>query len=195
MTKPKIAIIVGSVREGRFADAAVSWFKPIADARTDLAFEVLDLKDYKLPMFDEAVPPSMGQPAANAEGQRWRNKLSEFDGYVFITAEYNRAPTGALKNAIDWAYYEWNRKAAGFVGYGSAGGARAIEQLRTISAELQMASVRRAVQIDLFPIWTEGKTLADLPRHEKDANEMLDQLSWWSAALKTARDDEARKAA
>ena len=106
------------------------------------------------------------------------------DGYVFITAEYNRSPTGALKNAIDWAYYEWNRKVAGFVGYGSAGGVRAIEHLRTISAELQMATVRRAVQIDLFPIWTEGKSIADFPRHEKDAVEMLDQLAWWVKALK-----------
>lgn len=195
MTKPKIAIIVGSVRQGRFADAALGWFKPIADARTDLDFEVVDLKDFELPLFDEAVPPGMGQPAANPEGQRWRNTLAQFDGYVFLTAEYNRAPTGVLKNAIDWAYYEWNRKVAGFVGYGSAGGSRAIEQLRTIAAELQMATVRRAVQIDLMPIWMEGKSIADFPRHEKDAVEMLDQVSWWASALKSARTVEQQAAA
>ncbi|MBU1174926.1 MAG: NAD(P)H-dependent oxidoreductase [Alphaproteobacteria bacterium] len=195
MTKPRIGIIVGSVREGRFADAALTWFEPIARARTDLEFEVLDLKDYKLPMFDEAAPPGMGQPAANAEGQRWRNKLAEMDGYVFVTAEYNRAPTGVLKNAIDWAYYEWNRKAAGFVGYGSAGGTRAIEQLRNIAAELQMATVRRAVQIDIMPMWMEGKKIEDFPRHEKDAGKMLDQLAWWTLALKSARDAEHKAAA
>jgi NAD(P)H-dependent FMN reductase len=195
MAKPKIAIVVGSVREGRFADTALSWFKPIAETHGDLAFEVIDLKDYKLPLFDEAASPSFGKPAANPEGQRWRNKLAEFDGYVFITAEYNRGPTGALKNAIDWAYGEWNRKVASFVGYGSAGGTRAIEQLRTVATELQMATVRRAVQIDLFPIWTEGKSIADAPRHEADAHEMIEHLSWWASALKTARTQEAAIAA
>lgn len=195
MTKPKIGIIVGSVREGRFADKALEWFLPFAEARTDIDVEVVDLKDYPLPHFDEATPPGFGQPPQNEVAKTWRAKLASLDGYIFVTAEYNRAPTGVLKNAIDWAYYEWNKKAAGFVGYGSAGGSRAIEQLRQISAELQMATVRRAVHIDIMPIWMEGKSITDFPHYAKDAAELLDQVSWWTSALKTARDAEQKAAA
>lgn len=197
MSKPKIGIIVGSVREGRFAQKALDWFKPIADKRTDLEFEVLDLKDFDLPFYDEPVSPSMSGDAANPEANRWRKKLDAMDGFVVITAEYNHGPTAVLKNAIDWAWYEWNQKPISFVGYGNSGASRAIEQLRAISVELEMVPIRRAVHVggsDMMAIWTEGKSIADFPYYEDGANEMLTSLNWWARTLVAARSEQKKAA-
>ncbi len=194
MSKPKIAIVVGSVREGRFADAALEWFLPIAKAHSALDFEVVDLKDYNLPFFDEATPPGYGQPAKNPTAQKWRAKLAEFDGYVFITAEYAHGPSAVLKNALDWAFLEWKNKAVAFLGYGAVGAARAVEQLRAIVAELNMASVRQAVHIggsDMMGIWMEGKSIADFPYYVDNANTMLAELTWWAATLREGREKAA----
>jgi NAD(P)H-dependent FMN reductase len=193
MAKPKVGIVLGSVREGRFAEKALDWFKPIAEARSDLDFEVIDLKDYPLPFFDEAVPPGYGQPAENETANKWRARIAEFDGYVFVTAEYAHGPTAVLKNALDWAFFEWQHKAVAFLAYGSVGGARAVEQLRTYVAELQMASVRQAVHIggsDFMSLFS-GKSIADFPYYADNANTMLDQLSWWATTLKQGRDKQA----
>ncbi len=194
MTKPKIAIIVGSVREGRFSDAVLDWFQPIADAHADLDFEVVDLKDYPLPFFDEATPPGYGQPAQNPVAQKWRAKLAEFDGYVVLTAEYAHGPTAVLKNALDWAFIEWKHKAIAFVGFGGVGAARAVENLRAIAAELNMASVRQAVHIggsDMMGIWTAGKSISDFPYYVDNANTMLSELTWWATTLKEGREKAA----
>ena len=198
MSKPKIAIIIGSVREGRFADKAVEWFTPIAKAHADLDFEVVDLKDYPLPFFDEATPPGFGQPPANEVAKKWRAKLAEFDGYVFVTAEYAHGPTAVLKNALDWAFFEWKHKAVAFLAYGSVGAARAVEQLRAYAAELQMASVRQAVHIggsDFMGIWMQGKTIADYPWYVDNANTMLDELTWWANTLRAGREKAAMQEA
>ena len=194
MTKPKIAIIIGSVREGRFADKALEWFMPIAEAHSGLDFEVVDLKDYPLPFFDEATPPGFGQPAQNETANKWRAKLAEFDGYVFVTAEYTHGPTAVLKNALEWAFGEWAHKAVAFLAYGSVGAARAVEQLRVYVAELQMASVRQAVHIggsDFMGIWMQGKTIADFPYYVDNANTMLEELTWWASTLKEGREKAA----
>ena len=194
MSKPKIAIIIGSVREGRFADKALEWFMPIAEAHSDLDFEVVDLKDYPLPFFDEATPPGFGQPAQNETANKWRAKLAEFDGYVFVTAEYTHGPTAVLKNALEWAFGEWAHKAVAFLAYGSVGAARAVEQLRVYVAELQMASVRQAVHIggsDFMGIWMQGKTIADFPYYVDNANTMLEELAWWTGTLKAGREKAA----
>ncbi len=194
MTRPRIGIIVGSVRENRFAEKALEWFLPIARSHPDLDFEVVDLKDYPLPFFNEAISPGFGQPARNATANKWRAKLSEFDGYVFVTAEYDHGPTAVLKNAIEWAYVEWGHKPVAFLAYGTVGGARAVEQLRTYVVELQMASVRQAVHIggsDFMGILMNGKSIDDFPYYADNARTMLDQLAWWTETLRKGREKEA----
>ena len=187
---PKLAIIVSSTRAARFADKPTAWFSGLASQRTDAEFEVVDLRDFPMPFFDE-VASNLYAPAQNEVAQRWQKKLTEFDGYIFITAEYNHAPTGVLKNAMDYAYPEWNKKPAAFVGYGSVGAARAIEQLRMIAVELQMAPTRTSVNIqgaDFFAVWQQGKDLSELTHLLPSVNTLLDEVVWWANALNTARE-------
>src|SRR5258705_8968517 len=125
----KIAIIVGSTRPGRNGEAVAKWVYEAAKNRSDAEFELVDIKDFNLPLLDEPVPPSLGQYSM-PHTKVWAAKIDGFDGYVFVTPEYNHGISGALKNAIDFLFAEWNNKAAGFVSYGGAGGARAVEQLR-----------------------------------------------------------------
>lgn len=186
---PKIAIIISSTRDARFADKPTAWFANIARARTDLDFEVVDLRDFPLPFFNE-VATNAWAPTQNEVGVRWQQKLTEFDGYVFITAEYNHGPTAVLKNALDYAYPEWNKKPAAFVGYGSVGAARAIEQLRLNAVELQMAPIRTSVHImgaDFFGAWQQGAALEDMVHLQPSVQALLDELAWWTHALRTAR--------
>ena len=197
MSIPRIGIIVSSVRDGRFADSALDWLLPIANARRDLEFEVLDLKDYLLPLFYEETPPSAGKPAEDPIGAQWRSKLDELDGFVFLVAEYNRGPTAALKNAMDWAYGEWGRKPGACIGYGGTGAARAIEQLRSYMIELQMVPVRQAVYVggaEMYAIWNDNKSIGDFPHYADDANTLFDNLEWWASTLLAARDETARAA-
>ncbi|WP_019010962.1 NADPH-dependent FMN reductase [Deinococcus aquatilis] len=187
---PKLAIIVSSTRAARFADKPTAWFSGLASQRTDAEFEVVDLRDFPMPFFDE-VASNLYAPAQNEVAQRWQKKLTEFDGYIFITAEYNHAPTGVLKNAMDYAYPEWNKKPAAFVGYGSVGAARAIEQLRMIAVELQMAPTRTSVNIqgaDFFAVWQQGKDLSELTHLLPSVNTLLDEVVWWANALNAARE-------
>lgn len=182
----KIAIIVGSTRPGRKADAVAAWVYGLAKHRTDAAFEVVDLKDYNLPLLDEPVPPSMGK-YSQEHTKTWSAKIAAFDAYVFVTPEYNHATSGALKNAIDFLYKEWNNKAAGFVGYGSAGGTRAVENLRLIVGELQIADVRAQVALSLATDFENYTTFKPDAKHEKSVKAMLDQLVAWGGAMKTLR--------
>jgi NAD(P)H-dependent FMN reductase len=190
MAKPKIGIIISSVRPNRFGDHPAKWIFGLASARGDIEAELLDLRDYPMPLFNETASPAYAPPQ-NEVAQRWSKKVAEKDGFIFITAEYNRGPTAAVKNALDYAYTEWNRKPAAFVGYGGVGAARAIEQLRLNCIELQMAPTRAGVHV-LGPVYMQvlkgEKTLADFDYLEKGAREMLDQLVWWTNALKTARE-------
>ncbi|MGB3899311.1 MAG: NAD(P)H-dependent oxidoreductase [Mesorhizobium sp.] len=193
MSKPKIGIIVGSTRANRFADKPTEWIANIAKARADLDFEVVDLRDYPMPFFEEATSPAWA-PSQNEVAQRWQKKVEELDGYIFITAEYNRGPTAVLKNAIDYAYNEWNNKPAAFVGYGGVGAARAIEQLRLHAVEMQMAPTRAGVHIlmpDFVAVLQQGKKLEEIEHLNQSATAMLDQLAWWAKALKAARDADA----
>jgi NAD(P)H-dependent FMN reductase len=199
MSKPKIAVIVGSTRAARFADKPTEWIASIARARGDFDVEVVDLRDYPMPFFDEATS-SLWAPSKNEVALRWQKKVAEFDGYIVIAAEYNRGPTAVLKNALDYAYTEWNRKPVTFVGYGGVGGARAIEQLRLHAVELQMAPSRFAVHIvwgDFIQILQQGKKIEEFEHLNQAAATALDDLAWWSRVLKDARaqDIEARQAA
>jgi NAD(P)H-dependent FMN reductase len=197
MTKPKIAIIISTTRATRFGDKPAKWISDIAAKRTDLVSEVIDLRDFPMPFFDE-VASNAWVPSTNEVAQRWQKKVAAFDGFIFVTAEYNRGVPAVLKNALDYAYPEWNRKAAAYVGYGSVGGARSVEQLRLISVELQMAPTRTGVHIqgaDFMAAWKEGKDLKDIPHLQQNASDMLDQLVWWTNALKAARERPALAAA
>jgi len=197
MAKPKIGIIIGSIRPNRFADHPAQWIFDLAKTRDDIDVELVDLRDFPLPLFAEKMSPAYGLPE-NETARRFGARIAEFDGYVFITAEYNRGPTAVLKNALDYTYKEWNGKAVGFVGYGGVGGARAVEQLRLNAIELQMAPIRAGVHIQMGPymdVVKAGKKLADFDFLNQSGNEMLDQLVWWTAALKIARNDTARMAA
>jgi NAD(P)H-dependent FMN reductase len=188
-TKPKIGIIVGTTRQGRFADGPTNWLVEIAGKRDDAEFEVVDLRDYPMPFFEEVASP-LFVPPQNEIARKWAAKIDGLDGFIFITAEYNHSISGALKNALDYAYKEYNRKAATFVAYGGAGGARAVEHLRGILAELQVASLKFPVHIgmnEMLGIMREGKTMADYPYLVDTAKAMLDELVWWTEALKSAR--------
>jgi len=184
----RIGIIIGSTRPGRKAEAVARWVHGVATKRGDAEFELVDIKDFDLPLLDEPMPPAAGkysQPHTRA----WAAKVASFDAYVFVTPEYNHGPSGALKNAIDFLYREWNNKAAGFVGYGSAGGTRAVEQLRQVMGELLVADVRAQVALSLHTDFENFSTFKPAPMHEKSVNAMLDQVIAWGAALKTLRKD------
>jgi NAD(P)H-dependent FMN reductase len=182
----KIAIVIGSTRPGRNGEAVARWVYEIAAKRGDAEFELLDIKDYNLPLLDEPIPPSMGQ-YSQEHTRLWAAKVDSFDAFVFVTPEYNHAPSGALKNAIDFLYKEWNNKAAGFVGYGSAGGTRAVEQLRLIMAEVQIATVRAQVMLSLYTDFENFSTFKPDPHQEAAVNNMLNQVMAWGGAMKTLR--------
>jgi NAD(P)H-dependent FMN reductase len=182
----KVAIIIGSTRPGRKAEAVARWVYEIAKKRSDAEFELVDIKDFNLPLLDEAMPPSMSR-YSQPHTKVWAAKAASFDAFVFVTPEYNHGPSGALKNAIDYLYAEWNNKAAGFVSYGSAGGARAVEQLRLVMGELQVADVRAQVMLSLFTDFENFSVFKPAPLHEKSVNNMLDQVIAWGSALKEMR--------
>ncbi|MGB4415953.1 MAG: NAD(P)H-dependent oxidoreductase [Paludibacter sp.] len=182
----KIAIIIGSTRPGRNAVAVAQWVNEIAQKRSDAEFEIVDIKDYDLPLLDEPVPSTM-QQYMNTHTKVWSEKINSFDAFIFVTPEYNHAPSGALKNAIDYLYAEWNNKAAGFVSYGSAGGVRAVEQLRLIMGELQVADVRTQVALSLFNDFENFSVFKPSPNHEASLNTVIDQVIAWGTALKSLR--------
>lgn len=197
MSKPKIAIIIGSIRPNRFADHAAQWIEEIARQRGDFDVEPIDLRDYPMPLFDEEASPLYVRSKDDV-ARRWQKKVAEFDAYVFTAAEYNRGPTAVLKNALDYAYKEWNNKPVAFVGYGGVGGARAVEQLRLNAIELQMAPIRTAVHIPMaayLAVAKEGRKLSEFDYLNQSAKDMLDQLAWWTVALKAARDEDLRQVA
>ena len=185
----RIAIIIGSTRPGRKAEAVAKWVYEIAQKRSDVEFELVDIKDFNLPLLDEPLSPIMGQ-YTHQHTKTWSAKIASFDAYVFVTPEYNHATSGALKNAIDFLYNEWVNKAAGFVGYGGAGGARAVEQLRLVMAEVQIATVRNQALLSLFTDFENFSVFKPAPQQEKSVNAMLDQVIAWGSALKTLREKQ-----
>jgi NAD(P)H-dependent FMN reductase len=182
----KIAIIIGSTRPGRKGDVIARWIHDLAVKRGDAEYELVDLKNFDLPHLDETMPAAMGQ-YHHPHTRTWAQTIASFDGYVFVTPEYNHSTSGVLKNAIDFLYAEWNNKAAGFVGYGSAGGARAVEHLRLVMGELQVADVRAQVALSVFTDFEHFSTFIPAAHHEDAVRVMLDQVVAWSAALQPLR--------
>jgi NAD(P)H-dependent FMN reductase len=188
--KPKIGVILSTTRSNRFADKAAQWLMSLTSNRDDAAFELVDLRDYPMPFFEEPASP-LYAPPKNEAAQRWGKKMAELDGFIFVTAEYNHGIPAVLKNALDYAYAEYNRKPAALVGYGGVGGARAVEQLRLVLAELQVASLRHAVHVggsEFIAMFLQGKTFADFPYLDDTVKPMLDDLVWWANTLKAGRE-------
>jgi NAD(P)H-dependent FMN reductase len=182
----KTAIVIGSTRPGRKGEAVARWVYEIAKKRGDAEFEIVDIKDFNLPLLDEPRSPMMGQ-YSQPHTKAWAAKIATFDAFVFVTPEYNHSTSGALKNALDFLYREWNNKAAGFVSYGGASGARAVEQLRLVLAEVQMATVRLQVLLSIYSDFENFSVFKPDSRKETSVNEMLDQLVAWGGALQTLR--------
>jgi NAD(P)H-dependent FMN reductase len=186
----RIGIIIGSTRPGRNGEAVAKWVYEIAQKRSEAEFELVDIKDFNLPLLDEPMSPMMGQ-YTHQHTKNWSAKIASFDAYVFVTPEYNHATSGALKNAIDFLYHEWVNKAAGFVGYGAALGARAVENLRLVMGELQIADVRAQVGLSLITDFENYSVFKPAAQHEHSVNAMLDQVIAWGGALKTLREKQA----
>jgi len=189
MDKPNIAVMMSTTRTGRFGDTPAKWIYDIATARGDMSVELIDLRDYPMPFFDEPSTNAWA-PTRNEVALRWQSKIATLDGYIFVTSEYNRGLPGVFKNALDYAYVEWNRKPFGCVGYGSVGAARSIAQLQLIRIELQLAPIRNGVNIqggDFYALLDGTKSLNDVPYIAKNAATMLDELHWWATALSVAR--------
>lgn len=188
-----ISVIIGSTRQGRFSEKPAQWILQELQKREAIEARLVDLRDFPMPFFDQPLPPAMpGRPSYEHEVvKKWTAQIAVSDGFVFVTPEYNYGTSAVLKNAIDWVYPEWNRKAAGFVSYGSAMGARGVQQLRETAIELQMAPIRSSVHIPAATLWAHfqgGDVERGLTELEKQAKVMIDDLLWWTAALKTARE-------
>jgi NAD(P)H-dependent FMN reductase len=190
----KIGIIVGSTRPGRKAEAVAQWAFNLLKSRKDAEFEIVDVADYNLPLLDEPMPPAMGQ-YSKPHTKTWAAKIGSLDGFIFVTPEYNHGTSGALKNAIDFLFREWNDKAAGFIGYGSAGGVRAVESLRLVMGEIKVADVRVQVMLSLYTDFENFTVFKPQAMHEKIVHAMADDLVAWTGALKAYREAARSKAA
>jgi NAD(P)H-dependent FMN reductase len=192
----RIAVVTGSTRPGRNNLAVAQWVYDLAKAqkRLDVEFELVDIVDYNLPLLDEPMPPSTGQ-YLHPHTKAWSERIKGFDAYVFVTPEYNHGMSASLKNAVDYLHGEWADKAAGFVSYGSAGGARAVEQLRLVLASLEVATVRAQVMLSLFTDFEAFRTLKPASHREGELRTMLDQLVRWGGALKALRASAGTRAA
>ncbi len=182
----KVGIILGSTRPNRVSPAVGQWVLERAQTRADASYEIVDIADYNLPLLDEGIPPSLGK-YTKEHTKTWAAKIASLDAFVFIAPEYNHGIPGALKNAIDFIYAEWNDKVAGFVSYGSAGGTRSVEHLRGVMAELQVADVRQQVAFNLATDFENYTTFKPAAFHDKNLETLLDQVVRWATALKTVR--------
>ncbi len=191
--KPKIAIVIGSTRKTRFADIPAQWMLKQATARDDMTVELVDLRDFDLPLFDEPASNAY-MPSSSPAAVAWQKKVGGYDGFIFVVAEYNHSVTGALKNAMDQAYVEWAKKPMTAIAYGSMGGARALEHLRGIAVELHMVPTRNAVHIGGGDFWKVhpgmggSGNLADIEGALLPSAKLaLDDLVWWARATMAAR--------
>jgi NAD(P)H-dependent FMN reductase len=188
----KIAITIGTTRPGRKGEAVAKWAYDIARQRSDAEFELLDLADFNLPLLDEPLP-AMSAQYSQPHTRAWSAKVASFDGYVFVTPEYNHGTSGALKNAIDFLYNEWADKAAGFIGYGYTKGARAIEHLKLVMAAVQVATVRPHVGLSLFTDFENSTIFKPAPIQATNVSTMLDHVIAWSGALQALRSKRGEK--
>lgn len=190
----RIAIVIGSTRPNRVAPQVANWVLEQAKKRGDASYEIVDIADFDLPVLDEPMPPSLGN-YAHGHTKRWAETVASYDGYIFITPEYNHSITGALKNAIDFVYSEWNNKAAGFVSYGSTGGVRAVEHMRGVMAEIQVADVRAHVSMSLYTDFENFSAFKPAPQHAQQLSVLCEQLVSWTRAMRGVRTEKQAVAA
>jgi NAD(P)H-dependent FMN reductase len=192
----RVHVLLGSTRPTRFGEKPARWVADHLAARGDLDVELVDLRDYPLPLFERPRPPAYTLREYEDDAlARWGRKVDEADGFVIVTPEYNHGYPAGLKNALDHLFPEWHRKPVAFVGYGNVGGARAIEQLREVVVELEMAPLRHAVHIlpDLMrPLMgVEGYDPTWFEALEPKLELLADDLAWWAKALAAARPGSA----
>lgn len=184
-----IKIILGSTRDGRFGENVLNWVKDQLKSNRAISFEFIDLKKLDLNFFEEANSPKQ-KISSDPKVQEWSKIVSSADGFIIISPEYNHGYPAALKNAIDYLYSDWNNKPIAFVSYGNAGGARAIEQLRLVAIELQMAPIREAIHfLKHWEVFSKkGLIKKDFSlEYQQKFQTMLSQLTFWADALKYAR--------
>lgn len=194
--RPKIGIIIGTTRPGRFADVPTQWLIDRAQQRRDAEFEIVDLRDYPMPFFEERQAPAYVAPSDEG-AKRFAAKMASLDGYIFVTAEYNHSISGVLKNALDHLYAEVQRKPATFIGYGATGASRAVEHLRHILAELQVATLKYTVHLtraEMLGVLREGKAIDDFPYLGEAAGKLLDEIVWWATTLRAGRERQSEAA-
>lgn len=187
---PTIAVVIGSTRPGRVGEGVASWVLQRASTRTDAFFELVDLAEVDLPQLDEPLPPAVGR-YTHPWTQAWAQTVARYDGYVFVTPEYNRGMPGVLKNALDRVYAEWHDKAAAFVSYGQDGGLCAVEQLRQVAGALRLADVTATVAFSMRTEFVDRRELVPAPHQQAALDRMLDQLVTWSRALAAVRAQRA----
>ncbi|HRN69896.1 MAG TPA: NAD(P)H-dependent oxidoreductase [Candidatus Woesebacteria bacterium] len=191
MNKLKIYVLLGSTRQNRFGEQPAQWIFEKAKKRKELDVEFIDLRDLNLPFFDEPVSPSYNEGKYTVpHAKEWAERIGKADGYIWVSPEYNHSYSAVLKNAIDYVYPEWNKKAVGLVSYGTVGGARAVEHLRGVAAELQMVSMRQSVNIVAPWNLLDDKGQLKTESFDYQGDILLDQLIWWTNALKNARSDD-----
>jgi NAD(P)H-dependent FMN reductase len=186
MSDLKMAVILGSTRPGRNGKVVADWVVERAQGRSGATYELVDLLDHPLPHLDEPKPASMGH-YEHEHTKAWSAVIAGFDGFVFVTPEYNHSTSGVLKNAIDYLKMEWQNKAAAFVGYGSVGAARAVEHLRGVLTELQIAHVRQSLAFSFFTDFENFSVFKPADIHRAHAEVMFTQLEAWAGALKPLR--------
>ena len=189
MTALKIAVVIGSTRPGRNGETVAGWVMEQAASRTAAEYELLDLADYPLPHLDEPVSAKAGPDLYSKDHTKaWANTIAGYDGFVFVTPEYNHSTSGVLKNAIDFLYHEWTNKAAAFVSYGAVGGARAIEHLRGVMSELQVAHVQQQLSFSMFTDFENFTEFRPAELHASAAQVLFDQLETWAGAMRSVRE-------
>lgn len=188
----KIGIIIGSTRPHRNGQAVGEWTFERAKSHGGADFELVDLATFQLPVFDEPNPPMM-QKYVHEHTKKWSTKIASFDAFIFVTPEYNHSTSGALKNAIDYLSLEWANKVAGFVGYGSSYGTRAVEHLRLILAELRVATVRTQVGLSIYTDFENFQIFKPGPQHEANLKNLFEEVIAWGGALRALRNPETKK--
>jgi NAD(P)H-dependent FMN reductase len=190
--RPRILVILGSTRQGRFGETVARWLFPIVESREDLTAELVDLRDWKLPYYDR---PNVAAASEYDDEQcrAWAEVVGRADGFLVITPEYNFGYPAVLKSALDAVYKEWNRKPVAFASYGGwSGGTRAVEQLRSVAVELQMVPVRGSLVLQFAPrLFDEEGNLKNPDFYNAAATRMLNDLAWWAVTLKIAREAAA----
>jgi NAD(P)H-dependent FMN reductase len=193
---PRISVIVGSTREGRFSDKPLAWLGSRLSRREEIQVDVIDLRDHPLPFFDQPPPAYTLRDYPTTDIAELGGRIDAADGFIVLTPEYNHGYSAVLKNAMDHTFVEWRRKPISFVGWGNVGGARAIEQLRAVAIEFEMAPLRHAVHI-LPEVMRPAMKATEIDPEifgglDGRLTTLLDDLIWWADALSQARGPQAQ---